>query len=276
MTCEMCGGSGWIVRESAAGSSAKPCSCRKTTAPTMPFRDRGIPLTVESAATHVAMLCDTLAYAPSPPPKGVGRAAIVVALMEMCSTDDEAKWVVQRAMSLHTKWETCGIPGLRQIVSSIRIPKDGISLLSTDRYPEGVPPIKSLQAVLSFPKRLAPGASTTADGQLATGLDRAAQSMKLLEAPKEIERELTPEEREERRRALEFEQTLEELETPPEDRPRPITRKPIRQSQFVPLAADDPVHEPRPEGTYKPITAADINSIPREEIEKWKKSGGGQ
>jgi hypothetical protein len=93
-------------------------------------------LTEEVASAAVNMLCETLAFAPK---SDLARVLITKALMKMCYTEEDAFWLVERAANLHTNWDTCGIPGLRQILSSRGMPKDGVSISCTSAYPEGIP-----------------------------------------------------------------------------------------------------------------------------------------
>jgi hypothetical protein len=88
------------------------------------------------ASAAVNLLCETLAFAPK---SDLARVLITKALMKMCYTEEDAFWLVERAANLHTSWDTCGIPGLRQILSSRCTPKDGVVFTSTEAYPEGIP-----------------------------------------------------------------------------------------------------------------------------------------
>jgi hypothetical protein len=160
--CKLCGGTGWIIVERADGvSGAKVCDCRRTQK-----RQSGpgqTNLTPETAALAVEGLCETLDYAPR---TEVGKAIITNALMSMCSTFEQATWLIQRACTLHTKWSTCGLPGLRQILCSKCAPKDGISVSGTEAYPEGVPserPPQLASARPALPAGRVASASLSAD-----------------------------------------------------------------------------------------------------------------
>lgn len=128
---EDCRETGWIMVERPDGvSHAKKCGCRKTQKTESSLGQTT--LTPETAALGVEGLCETLAYAPR---TEVGEAMITNALLSMCSTGEQALWLVQRAFTLHVKWSTCGRPGLRQILCSKYPPKDGIEVSFTEASP---------------------------------------------------------------------------------------------------------------------------------------------
>jgi hypothetical protein len=130
--CIECHGTSWIIVEVKGISAARPCLCRRS--PTN--QSATTPLTEEGAATAVKMLCDTLAFSPA---SDLGRVLITSALLRMCHTLEDTLWVVERACNLYTRWDACGIPGLRQILSSRCVPRDGVSISRTAAYPEGIP-----------------------------------------------------------------------------------------------------------------------------------------
>ncbi len=150
-SCEFCCGLGWIIVKRNGVEGARLCKCR-----TQAQQPRGKPISEAIVGVLVEGLCQTLEFAP----ESVGRALIVAALMEMCSTEEQARFVVNRACALHTKWGTCGIPGLRQILCSAYVPKDGFMLSSTEAYPEGIPSVRPPE--LAFPK-LPPGRAASMD-----------------------------------------------------------------------------------------------------------------
>jgi hypothetical protein len=239
MTCEHCGGTGWIVKEGLI-SAVAPCACRRAVA-RKPFEDDGTPLDEVSASVYVDRLCAVLSFAPAED----GRPTIVHCLMLMCETVAEAAWTTHRACELYTRWDDCGVPGLRQIVSSFRKPSDGISISSTPAFPEGLPPLRTLPA--AEPLRLPPGSSPRA---LESGEPVAAAACGFDRLP-----ELSPEEK---KRQREFDQVLEEVLTPTDQRPKARPPRRRRLSEVIRLN-DDPEHEPRPAGTYKRMTQADID-----------------
>lgn len=150
--CKVCGETGWIIVERPDGGTyAKVCDCLRTRK-TESAVGQTI-LTPETAAFAVEGLCEGLAHAPR---TEVGKAIITNALLSMCSTLEQATWLVQRACMLHIKWSTCGLPGLRQILCSKYAPKDGITVSSTEAYPEGVPS-EQPQTVAPVPPALPPG-----------------------------------------------------------------------------------------------------------------------
>ena len=166
--CKVCWGTGWIIVERPDGvSGAKPCDCRRTEK--MESALRQTTLTPETAALVVAGLCETLDHAPK---NEVGKAIITSALLSMCSTAEQATWLVQRACMLHVKWSTCGVPGLRQILCSRYAPKDGITVSFTEAYPEGVPS--------EHPSKLAPAPTLLPRGHVVSvspNVDAAVQEV---------------------------------------------------------------------------------------------------
>jgi hypothetical protein len=133
MNCERCNDLGWIITERNGLSGATMCNCRAE-AQKLP----GKPLREEVAIYLVEALCQVLGYAPD----ATGQPVLVRALMDMCCTEEDLRYVVNRACALYTKWSECGVPGLRQILCARCVPKDGITLMSTAAYPDGVPTLK--------------------------------------------------------------------------------------------------------------------------------------
>jgi hypothetical protein len=192
-----------------------------------------------NVSVYVHRLCGVLAYAPK---TTAGMAHIAESLMAMCATEAEADWTTARACELYRRWEDCGIPGLRQIVSSFRRPKDGISVSSTAAFPDGIPASKPLPS--PAPLLLPPG--PPAEVQSATAAVRGPGE---LPDPGPVDA----------KRQREFDQVLDEVLTPPEDRPRLPRPRRVRQSEVIRLN-DDPENEPRPAGSYKRITQQDIEA----------------
>jgi hypothetical protein len=147
--CCVCNGIGWVMVERGDITAAKRCACREV----VNSAETGTPLTLEAAAEATTILCELLDYSP---PSDSARALISDALMSLCATVDQVRWLVRRAGQLHVKWSTCGIPGLRQIFCSKYRPKDGLTISWSEAYPEGIPSEKpSVLAVNA--KALPPG-----------------------------------------------------------------------------------------------------------------------
>lgn len=164
MSCEHCGGSGWVTVETPTASFAKRCACYQPPTNTEP---QGTQLRENDAIAQVEVLCGTLAFAP---PSG-SRSMIVKAVMSMCRTVEQLEWLTERACELHTEWKTCGIRGLRQIISSRWTPKDGLVITSTEAYPEGIPSSRKEPE----PLRLPPGTVASADLEMDQSIQRLAQ-----------------------------------------------------------------------------------------------------
>jgi hypothetical protein len=113
--CSICGGTGFVIVERGSTSAAKRCDCRKPAE----THCAGKPVTPELATAATEALCDVLAFAPS---TKLGRMVISNALIAICPSEDSVWWLVERACNLHTKWQTCGISGLRQIICSRHLP----------------------------------------------------------------------------------------------------------------------------------------------------------
>src|SRR5580698_8236528 len=130
MNCEICNGCGWRVIERAGLSGVKRCDCRKI----VEAVEEKTPLTNNNAAVLTKMLFDGLNFAPQSP---TTRAAIAMALMEMCGTVEALTYVVETSLKLHSKWP--GLPGLRQILTHRYEASDGVSFGGfSEEYPEGI------------------------------------------------------------------------------------------------------------------------------------------
>jgi hypothetical protein len=118
---------------------AEPCPCRTERIASARARrakaDEGTPMTAKTANGAVRAL-RVLAFFPS---EGEARAMVASALLRMCHTAEQCRYVVKKACDLYRKWDDCGIPGLRQILCSLTIPRDGLVQLSTEAYPDGIP-----------------------------------------------------------------------------------------------------------------------------------------
>src|SRR5260370_7895477 len=74
------------------------------------------------------------------------RGLIADGLMSMWEKVGQVRWLVRRTAQLHVKWSACGIPGLRQVFCSKYRPKDGLTICSSEAYPEGIPTETSVLA----------------------------------------------------------------------------------------------------------------------------------
>src|SRR5689334_23222783 len=98
MTCNKCEGTGWVVDD----RGARRCrACAKTEAP-------GTPLTSEALVGAIRAL-QVLAFFPTAPE---AHTMIGDALGSMCSTVEQVRYVIRRAVGLYQTWDKCGIPGL--------------------------------------------------------------------------------------------------------------------------------------------------------------------
>jgi xanthine dehydrogenase iron-sulfur cluster and FAD-binding subunit A len=135
--CEQCNGEGWIYRTNAAGVvGAGRCDCRKTKALQLHALTREEQIQLAIAAAEGAEDLEAMAdyYAGK-----AGRRVITEALIRMCSSAEEVRYVVRRAVHCHTSWKRCGVPGLRQALISKYIARDGIQHAITEDYPDGLP-----------------------------------------------------------------------------------------------------------------------------------------
>jgi hypothetical protein len=171
-----------------------------------------------------------------------GRAAVAKLVAAMCSNLEQVRWLKDRLLFLFDEWP--GPRTLRMVYCQRWKPADGIDIRASfcEQYPDGFPPLKAEAPSLKLP----PG---TVDVELQAAMNQALLESPSMSEPKPVDW----------KRAQEFDQLLEETLTSPDDRPKPklVPRRP--QSDVVRLN-DDPVHEPRPAGTYKPITQADVEA----------------
>lgn len=250
MTCGECT-DGWILITTRSGAEAvKACpTCRPPKRP-----ETGTPLTEEDAIAYARKITSVLSFAPE---NDLAQLAIAHFLIDdLCQFKEQAEWLARRVPQLHTKWDACGLPGLRQIFCArYERPKDGLIITSTAAYPDGIPADRP-QPQFEPPTIALPPAQVTANGILEAGVKAAAHDL-----ADEITRppDRTPRER---RREQEFAGILEAALTNQADReptPAPIPPSPRRLSEVWPLHPDDEPHnQPRPAGSYQPITAADI------------------
>lgn len=252
MTCGKCT-DGWVTITTRSGVEAvKPCpTCRPPKRP-----ETGTTLTEEDAIACARNITTMLSFAPE---NDLAQLTIAHFLIDdLCQFKEQAEWLARRVPQLYTKWDTCGLPGLRQIFCArYERPKDGLITTSTAAYPDGVPPERPQPQFEPAPLALAPPAGVP---QLPTARE--------LPPAADLADKIT------RRREQEFAGILENAVTHQPDRepaPAPIPPSPRRLSEVWRLHPDDEPHnEARPAGTYQPITAADIDR----ELERRRPAAG--
>jgi len=96
------------------------------------------------ASIYTTIILDTLAFAPGRNEK-IARAYINKRIVEMCNSEEQIAWLTDRVCDLYTKWEDCGIPGIRQILSSNSkyLPKDGMTVSWSPGLPRRYTPGKT-------------------------------------------------------------------------------------------------------------------------------------
>jgi hypothetical protein len=112
------------------------------------------------------ILCEALSFAPS---TKAARVMVADALMDMCETAEQVRYVLRGAIILYTKWSTCGLPGLRQILCSKYRPKDGYDCTVTEAFPEGIPadtPVIEGEGYSSLPRGFAASIDPTLNYQV--------------------------------------------------------------------------------------------------------------
>ena len=120
----------------------------------------------------VAELCAELTLLRFFPSDENARAALVLLIGRMCSTEDQVRWLVQRTLAICNEW-----PGplvLRQILCSKVKPADGIETGGTSAFPDGAPSEKRIEAP-TMPA-LPPGHVVSADRQLDDAVKSLAAS----------------------------------------------------------------------------------------------------
>lgn len=265
MTCTACI-DGWVTIISNGIEAVKPCPfCRIKKQQT----EKQTPITAEDALAAARAITGILSF---PPNDDVSQLMIARLLVDLCSFREQAEWLSHQVPRLHTKWDTCGLKGLRQIFCSRYDPKDGLTITGTAAYPEGIPSKHRPQ----FPEfEKPPLALVLEPGKNVSVFPPTKKGEPFLLGGTRIT-PLTPEESQ---REQEFNEVLKD---PSERTPRPkpaetnqSSEKPLLMQLFqnVRLYNDEPHNEPLPAGTYKPITAADIER----ELEKRRaeKNGDG-
>lgn len=107
----------------------------------------------------VSELCAELTLLRFFPSDESARAALVLLIGRMCSTEDQVRWLVQRTLDLCNEW-----PGplvLRQILNSKFKCADGVSVSCSSIFPDGIPSERKIEApaMLALP----PGHIATVD-----------------------------------------------------------------------------------------------------------------
>lgn len=180
--CELCSGTRFMIVERGSITAAKPCtSCGRASKPAKPRT----PLTAEVVAVYTATICDTLAFAP-PREAKLARAHITNRLLAMCDSEEQLKWLTDRACDLYTKWEDCGIPGLRQILCFQYRPRDGIEPFSTIAYPDGIPVEKPQLEPVS--KALPPGHAVSASPSIEASVSDLSNAKRMPAADDRLRR----------------------------------------------------------------------------------------
>jgi hypothetical protein len=187
----------------------------------------------EEAASGGMMSLSVLPFFPTDPP---ARGMIVDELREMCSNEEQLKWLVKRTVKLWSKWES--LRELRAIFCARFKPADGFEVGYSSVFPEGIVPPESPQ-ISYTPIALPPGRAITADEKLDGTVVQVAQMLEMPPA--------RPPWRE-RKAEREAAKRLEDIITGPED------RKPI------------PLAEETPAAPIRLITAEDIEKAKAETI----------
>src|SRR5215472_12604629 len=127
----------------------------------------------EAAEARVELLA-VLPYFPGEPPQ---RGVIVNELVEMCSNEDQLKWLVKRTVKLWSKWES--VRELRAIFCAKFKPADGFEVGYSQVFADGIVPPESPEPSYTLPA-LPPGATASADPEM----DRlVTEGAKLVEMP---------------------------------------------------------------------------------------------
>src|SRR5271166_5469024 len=99
---------------------------------------------VEQAVTEIAM---TPFF---PGSDDESRAVLLSHLDQICSTDDQVRWLANRFTIVFPKWP--GLRELRALACSKFRPKDGVEIYS-EAYPDGIPSEAESRPMLETPKR---------------------------------------------------------------------------------------------------------------------------
>lgn len=152
---------------------------------------------VRKAAEDLAAL-SVLKFFPS---DDVARTAILGIVCGMAENNEQVRWLVKRTIALHNEWP--GPKELRAVFCSRHKPKDGINAYSAI-YVDGVPPEKPLALDSKPLAALPPGAVVSADPAMDEAIQKLAAAKTM--PPARIGND-------------EFTRQLEEVLTPPHERP---------------------------------------------------------
>ena len=224
MACSKCEdyGGRWMMTDS---EGLKRCDCLPKLEP---IKSHPPVLTQQQATLFVEML----ASIPFFPSEGGARIAISDELMAICAGPNEAKWLVTRMRRLYQRWP--GPVELRRVYASKHVPWDGLpSIGISETYPGGIPSEREQQLALEGPKMLAlpPGREVSADPELDGHV--LEQFARVPNMPRPLEMSAGS-------HARRFEQMLEDIQTPPQDRPEkpPPTPQIITKADIDKAVAD--------------------------------------
>ena len=127
----------------------------------------------EEAAIGGMLGLSVLPFFPTDPP---ARGMIVDELRDMCSNEEQLKWLVKRTVKLWSKWES--LRELRAILCARFKPADGFEVGYSSVFPEGIVPPESPQ-ISYTPIALPPGCSVTADEHLDGTIMQIAQMLEM-------------------------------------------------------------------------------------------------
>jgi hypothetical protein len=115
------------------------CACPRGQA----LRQAAVPKTTREVAPVIssgaAAICvEMLAALNYFPPEAGARSLIGAELRAMCSSEEDARWVVRRMAQLYSKWP--GILEMRRVYCNGRNPHDGVEAVGiSEVYPDGIP-----------------------------------------------------------------------------------------------------------------------------------------
>lgn len=168
----------------------------------------------------VSKMVDELALMRFFPSDESARVALVRMVCEMVRTDEEARWLVSRALQLYSEWP--GVHELRACFCNRFNPRDGINAYSTV-YPDGLPPSPDAK-LIEAPQRIAlpPGHVATVDKQLDEDVKKLAE-LKALPPAKPV--------------TSDFAKRLQEVLTAPQNRPEVPYSEPLTESRRAEIQA---------------------------------------
>lgn len=216
------------------------------------------------AEIEAKMLVDRLTVIPFMPKEPGARLALAEMFMDMVDTYEHGLATVKKVIASYPKFP--GPCEIRATYCSLFPPRDGVKAISAV-YPENDYP--GLPPVVAPMKQLPAGAVSKGYPELEGGIQKLLAAPKAMPDPKVLR--LSPEER---KRFVEVQHELAVL-TPPDQRKGPddtrlfevemaiedLLPKKKRQSDLVRLHPEDDFDRaPRPPGSYRPITQAEIEA----------------